>query len=113
MAGHDAHLSAAEKMALAEIKRRIGALYPVHAFVIFGSKSRGDYGPESDVDLLVVTQGTLSDAERRRVSREVFEANMAHDTLFSTVVIDRATYESSLWQRLPLLQDVAAEGIAV
>ena len=113
MAGKGPHLSPAEVSALAEVKRRIAALYPVHAFILFGSKSRGDDRPDSDVDLLVVTRTTLSDAERRRVSHEVFDVNMAHDTLFSTVVIDRGTYESSLWQRLPLLQDVAAEGVAV
>ncbi len=43
--------------ALPEITRRILAVSDPAKIILFGSYARGDYGPDSDLDLLVVMEG--------------------------------------------------------
>ncbi len=52
-----------------EIKRRvIEAVHPLK-IIVFGSAGRGQMGPDSDVDLLVVMP---SDAHRRDTARSIY-----------------------------------------
>jgi predicted nucleotidyltransferase len=107
------HLSGIEKTALAEIKRRVSARFQVRDYILFGSKARGDFEPDSDVDLLVVTEGPLTYAQKCMITHDVFEVNLERDTNFSYVCVDRATWDSELWQYVPLHQRVAVEGVPV
>jgi len=53
------HLTSREKAALSEFVARLRARYAdrVTLVVLFGSKVRGDFDEESDVDVLVVVEG--------------------------------------------------------
>lgn len=59
---------------LAEIVRRPADAYRPLAIYLFGSKARGDAGPDSDYDLLVIVPDDAS-SERRR-------GRLAHETLW-------------------------------
>jgi predicted nucleotidyltransferase len=48
------HLSDADARALAEIVRRLVEAYEPERIYLFGSKARGDAGPDSDFDLIVI-----------------------------------------------------------
>jgi len=50
---------------LAEIVRRLVEAYQPRRVYLFGSKARGDAGPDSDYDLLIVVADDAS-ADRRR-----------------------------------------------
>ena len=52
------------------VKRVTSAVHPLRV-VLFGSAARGEMGPESDVDLLIVVQDGTS---RRDASRKAFRA---------------------------------------
>jgi predicted nucleotidyltransferase len=71
---------------LAEIVRRIAAAYQPERIYLFGSMARGDAGPDSDYDLLVVVSDDTP-AERKR-SKLAWEAlsgtGMAADVLVCT-----------------------------
>ena len=57
---------------LDEIVRRLVAAYRPERMYLFGSHARGDAGPDSDFDLLIIVP---DDAEpRRRRSRLAYEA---------------------------------------
>ena len=58
--------------ALAELVRRLVAVYQPERIYLFGSVARGDAGPDSDYDILVVV-GDDAQPERRR-SRIAYEA---------------------------------------
>jgi predicted nucleotidyltransferase len=106
-------LTEIEKTALAEIKRRVSALFAVRQFVLFGSKARGDADPDSDIDLLMITEKRLSWQESHRITHEVFEVNLKHGTNFSYVNVDAETWNCDLWKYVPLHQNVESEGIPV
>ena len=50
---------------IAEIVRRIVETFQPEKIILFGSHARGDAGPDSDVDLLVVMNFTGSKREKR------------------------------------------------
>ena len=53
-----------------EIVRRLIAAIDPDRIILFGSRARGDSGPDSDIDLLIIKDTRLSFAERaRRVSQ--------------------------------------------
>ncbi len=55
---------------LPEITRRILAVSQPKMIILFGSYARGDYGPDSDLDLLVILDGIASTrAESNRLRR--------------------------------------------
>jgi hypothetical protein len=77
--------------------------------VLFGSQARGDAGPESDVDLLVVLKGPISSYdEAKRTSRVATQAAAYRDTALSFVHMSEETYGEG---RSPLIQPVQEEGI--
>jgi len=55
--------------ALEEILRRIVQIADPQQIILFGSAARGTMGPDSDLDLLVVTRGP---AHRRRLASEIY-----------------------------------------
>ncbi len=48
------YLSPTEKKALAELKEKIKEKYPEAGIILYGSKARGDYNENSDIDLMII-----------------------------------------------------------
>jgi predicted nucleotidyltransferase len=107
------YLSQAELAALADIKARVSALFPVREYILYGSKARGDFGPDSDVDLLIVTIGPLPMAGVLRISDVVTEANLACGTEFSAVGVSAAEWDSQRYRGLSIRKAVDSEGVPV
>jgi predicted nucleotidyltransferase len=73
---------------LAEITRRIRAVSDPEQIILFGSYARGDFGPDSDVDVLVVKDETESTrAEAARIYRVLADLGIPID-----VVVVRTAY---------------------
>jgi predicted nucleotidyltransferase len=56
---------------LDEIVRRVVAVAHPDRILLFGSAARGDMGPDSDVDLLVIKAGV---PHRRRLAQQIHQA---------------------------------------
>ncbi len=54
-----AYLSDNERKALSELKEKINEKYPGTELILYGSKARGDFDEESDIDLLVLIGGAI------------------------------------------------------
>jgi predicted nucleotidyltransferase len=72
-----------DEATIAEAGRRIGAAAPEGSRVIlFGSHARGDAGPHSDLDILVIepqVENTIKEATR--IYRSLLDLNVAVDIL--------------------------------
>ncbi len=106
-------LSENERKALVEFKRRVGSRFPGSTFTLFGSKARGDFGPDSDIDLLVVTERELSWREVDSTISDAYEVNLAHGALFTVHVVSRAEWDEGRWTCFPLRESVERDGISV
>ena len=77
---------------------------------LFGSKARGDAGPESDVDLLIVTERNdwkLKD-EIGRVATKIL---LAEGIYLSIKVLGKAIYQRFVALEAPFIKNVLREGV--
>lgn len=93
------HLADGEVRALVDIVERLVAAYEPERIYLFGSKARGDQGPDSDFDLLVVVPNDAPD-ERKR-SLLAYAALRGTGTAADVLVCTRQHFESRL-RVLPL-----------
>lgn len=98
---------------VAELRSHFQALYGaklVH-LVLFGSQARGSAEVGSDIDVLVVLEGTVSPGlEIARTGEIASQISLKYDVVISCTFVseDRFRNENS-----PLLLNVRKEGIAV
>ena len=79
--------------------------------VRFGSQSRGDADPDSDIDVLVVLKGAVAPCEEiARTLDDVAEVSLTHDAVLACVFISEDRYERA---QSPLMLNVRREGVAV
>ena len=93
---------------LAEIVRRLAAAYEPERIYLFGSRARGDTGPDSDYDLLLVVPVTAApERQRSRLAYQVlWEVGAAADVLVWT----REAFERRRHLRASLPATVLREG---
>lgn len=100
-----------QSQALAELRWRLFSEFDIEAMMLYGSVARGEADEESDVDLLILTKKPLSRPARHEITDVVFEVNLHYDTNFSTLVIDRDSWEAGSVSVLPLRKGILEEGV--
>ena len=101
-----------ERQALDTLVQRLYARHGdyIQSVVLFGSKARGDAGPDSDIDVLVVL--TNDDPDRRTsVRRLAARVSLEYDLLISVRATGCSHWEKLSRYRFPLYQAIQAEGI--
>jgi predicted nucleotidyltransferase len=106
-----AHLQANEQAALQEFVARLlqGGDGRVMSVWLFGSKARGDFEPDSDLDLLIV----LDEADwiiRDRVHLLAARVSLEHDVLINTHILSRVGWTKMARQHATLWQQVRRDG---
>ena len=101
------------RSALDELAAEVRARYPVTDLVLYGSYARGTWDEASDVDLLLLTSRPLSRAERHGITDLAFDANLRNGTNFSTLVVDKESWERGRFRSLPIRLEIQREGIAL
>jgi hypothetical protein len=102
------HLTEEDVRALAQIVDRLIAAYEPQRIYLFGSKARGDYGPDSDFDLLVVVPDDAPESRRR--SRLAYERLWGTGTAADVLVWTRGRFESRTHLRASLPAAILREG---
>lgn len=93
---------------LAEVVRRLVAAYRPEQVYLFGSVARGEAGPDSDYDLLVVVPDEAPPELRR--SRLAYEALCGTGTAADVLVCTRSYFEARRHLRASLPGTVLREG---
>ncbi len=97
-----------DDLVLAEIVRRLVAAYEPERIYLFGSKARGDAGPDSDYDLMVVVPDDAPPVRRR--SRLAYEALRGTGRAADVLVCTRSSFDSRLHVRASLPATIVSEG---
>ena len=68
----------------------------VDSILLYGSHARGEAGPESDIDLLVLIHDTLNPSEvRASLSELLFDILVEQGELVSVIVLPKRYYEAN------------------
>jgi len=93
---------------LSEIVERLAtALHPTRIY-LFGSKARGDAGPDSDYDMLLLVEDRTEPLYR--LSQQGFRALRGIAAAVDVVVWDRATFDARLHLAASFPATVIREG---
>jgi len=93
---------------LAEVVRRLTEAYEPLAIYLFGSKARGEAGPDSDYDLMVIVPDDAP-PERRR-SRLAYERLWETACAADVLVWTRETFDSRSHLKASLPATILREG---
>jgi len=104
-------LAANQYQALGELRHRLFDEFDIEALILYGSVARCEADEESDLDLLIVTAHPLTRPARHEITDMVFEVNLLYGTNFSTLVVDRGSWEVGVFSVLPLREEILKDGI--
>ena len=107
----NAKLNKIQKVAFEEIRISLKNLFSIQSIILFGSFARGGGDPEADVDLLILTKNQLNRLERHKITDLVFEINLKYGTNFSTLVLDKHSWENGIYSVLPIKKEILKEGV--
>ena len=93
---------------IAEMVRRLKEAFQPERIYLFGSKARGESGPDSDYDLLVVVPDEAPPEQKR--SRLAYQALRGTRTAADVLVWTREAFHSRLHLPASLPAIVAREG---
>ena len=87
--------------------------FPVDRVILFGSKARGTDDEESDVDLLILTSRPLSWREQNAVTDMLFDIELGHDVIISTLILSTREWSEGPHTVLPIHDEIDDHGVVV
>jgi len=114
------NLSEKEKLIGPHVKRvllgcrdRICANYPTAQIVLYGSQARGQGGPGSDFDLLVLLKEDVTAEKKQVIQDALYEIGLAQDLVISTIIRSCDAWNSPISKAMPLYRIIQEEGLQV
>lgn len=83
----------------------------IERLILFGSRARGDAGPESDMDIVVVANDLLDDDTRDFISDCAWEAGYPNGVVVVPVIFSAKEWDTETRLRSLLSRAVEQEGI--
>lgn len=108
----DLQLAPNDRLAIEAAVQLLYQQFPVEQIILYGSKVTGKATEESDIDLLVLTQGLLTWQERNAITDALFDVELAYDVVLSTLIVPYAEWMSGNYTLLPIHQEIEREGVA-
>lgn len=108
---NDAHFSIIEKQAISKFLKNLKKKCPLLTrLVLFGSKARGDYNLNSDIDLLAVIRNSRS---KKIVYGEVASILSQFNVYLSVKAFNEQEFKRLSRLKTPFMENVKREGITL
>lgn len=106
------YLTLRERKALAEYLTRLREQFgdQIQHVILYGSKVRGDFDAESDIDLFVVVNNPDEKIEDA-LTRLVVNVDLKYDVLLSDFIASPERYQRMANIQEPLYQNLQSEGV--
>jgi predicted nucleotidyltransferase len=98
---------------LSKLRQKLAELYGERLveMVLYGSQARGDVTLESDIDVLVVLEGSVNPGDEIARTGDVVTAlSLEHNTVISCLFVSAERFHN---EQSPLLLNVRREGVRI
>jgi uncharacterized protein len=108
------HLLSNEKKAIVACTSSLVALLLDNLVTLwlFGSKARGDFDSDSDIDLLVIVHH-LDPETRWSIRAVAADCSLYYDVLFNTHIVEKHRWQKIVQQQDTLWREIEQDGIAL
>ncbi len=100
-----------DKELLKQCRDAIKAIDAAAEVILYGSRARGDALPESDYDLLILTDGEVTLNREDIFRRAIFPIELETGAVLTVILISKADWDSSLYEEMPLYKNIRKDGI--
>ena len=76
-------------------------------------QARGTAGPESDWDILVLSERPVSAAEEEVVRKAVYSLELEHDVVLSLLIYAKQEWDEPGHRAMPFHEEVEREGVVL
>lgn len=101
-----------EKKAVEALQGKLKERFDVRGMRLFGSKVRGQAGPDSDVDIMIELRKRSPEIESE-IDDITFEVNLKNDSFITTIVFGQDELENGPMKESPIYKIIQKEGIPV
>ena len=101
------------KPIIEEVKTRLKEIYGprLKKIILIGSYARGEAGPGSDIDLIILLDDLEDEyQEREKYFKAILEVDYKYDTVITIIPFKESEFNS---RRLPLILNAKREGISL
>jgi len=97
----------------ARVKEAARSIAPDAEVILYGSRARGDFSPDSDWDFLILTDDGDNWNTVMAIHDAVYDVELAEDEVISCAVDSRDAWNSELKRATPFHRNVTHDGIAI
>ena len=95
-----------------DIRNYVNQVDPTADVILYGSRARGEENPDSDWDILVLTDSAANLKTERRFRDKLYDLELKTGEVFSVFVYSKRDWQTK--QKItPFYQSVLKEGVAL
>ena len=100
-----------EQRALKGILEELTSRFPfIKKIILYGSKARGDFIEDSDIDLLFIVEGDVPRSTKMQMNDAIYNYELSHDVVISAIFISEKDFRDKV---NTFLMMVRKEGIVI
>jgi predicted nucleotidyltransferase len=99
-----------EKILLRRVRTAIEKMDFSAEVILYGSRARRDAKPESDYDLLILSDGLVTLEREDALRRQLFPIEIETGVVFTVFLISRKDWNSPLYGAMPFYQNIERDG---
>lgn len=111
--GTTSNLTKTERQAVDEFVNALRAKWPSAECKLFGSKAKGTFDAESDIDILIMLPCRVTKEIRQQIIYQAFEIDLAYGTNINVLIVSEEEWQDSYISLLPIHDFIEEEGVSL
>ncbi len=95
---------------LKEIKQNVLALEPEAEIILYGSRARGDFSPDSDWDLLVLLNGKVNRQRKEKLYDSFYSIELNTNEILCPNIKEQIFWNSALYKATDFHKNAVRDG---